>query len=210
VTQFQKRDVTDEARDDHGRWVAGGADTVTAMHSFFGKLGSSVLAGWNDLSSAEKTATIAAIGGAVALGVEHGANHLPPQVHAHLTDALKRAGAYAASGDAAKHAAAAAGLFRVAGKLMQQEFPGAAGTLKGLGTIFGVAAVSAGIPKVGRFLSDIAIKLASHPIAKSYKRPSGKSLVHTGGPIINRRGYKVRGPHGALQPYLPKSPFIRQ
>lgn len=45
--------------------------------------------------------------------------------------------------------------------------------------------------------------------AKSYRRPSGKSLVHTGGPIINRRGYKVRGNHGALQPFLPKSPFLR-
>jgi hypothetical protein len=209
VTQFQKRDVTDEARDDHGRWVAGGASAVTAMHNFFGKLGSSVLAGWNNLSSAEKTATIVAIGGAVAFTAEHGANHLPPQVHAHLTDALRRAGAYAASGDAARHAAAAAGLFRVAGKLMQQEFPGAGETLKGLGKVFGVAAVSAGIPKVGRFLSDIAIKLASHPIAKSYKRPTGKTLVSIGGPIVDRRGYKVRGNAGALQPFLPKSPFLR-
>ena len=46
--------------------------------------------------------------------------------------------------------------------------------------------------------------------AKSYRRPSGKSLVHTPGKIESRRGYKVKSGHGTLQPFLPKSPFIRQ
>ena len=71
-----------------------------------------------------------------------------------------------------------------------------------------VRAVPTKSPPIGASFHNGAAPM--HNFAKSYKRPSGKSLVHTPGKIESRRGYKVRGNHGTLQPFLPKSPFIRQ
>jgi hypothetical protein len=45
---------------------------------------------------------------------------------------------------------------------------------------------------------------------KSYRKKTGRTLTHAPGPIESRRGYKVRGNAGRLQPFVPHPSFLRK